>query len=45
MSAPGNQRRTSTKDDYETPDEVYDPLNDEFHFTIDVCADKDNHKC
>ena len=45
MSAPGNQRRTSTKDDYETPDEVYDPLNDEFHFTIDVCADEDNHKC
>ena len=45
MSAPGSIRRVSTRDDYETPDEVYDPLNEEFGFTIDVCADEDNHKC
>ena len=45
MSAPGSIRRVSTRDDYETPDEVYNPLNEEFGFTIDVCADEDNHKC
>jgi phage N-6-adenine-methyltransferase len=33
------------KDDWETPDEVFWPLNEEFGFTLDVCADVHNHKC
>lgn len=30
--------------DYETPQELFDELNKEFQFTIDVCADVNNHK-
>src|SRR6185369_12177294 len=33
------------KDDWETPDEVFWPLNEEFGFTLDVCADVYNRKC
>lgn len=28
-----------------TPQDFFDKLNDEFHFTLDVCADESNHKC
>lgn len=31
--------------DWGTPQELYDKLNDEFHFTLDVCASDWNHKC
>lgn len=31
-------------DEWETPQELFDSLNDEFHFTIDVCATKENAK-
>jgi len=34
-----------SKVEYETPDEIFNPLDDEFGFTLDVCADKDNTKC
>jgi phage N-6-adenine-methyltransferase len=34
-----------SKVEYETPDEIFNPLNEEFGFTLDVCADKDNAKC
>lgn len=30
--------------DYETPQELFDELNKEFRFTLDVCADEHNHK-
>ena len=30
---------------WETPDEFFQKLNQEFNFTLDVCANKDNHKC
>lgn len=33
------------RDDWPTPDDFFQKLNDEFHFTLDVCADGDNHKC
>jgi phage N-6-adenine-methyltransferase len=29
---------------YETPASVFDPLDAEFHFTLDVCADFENAK-
>ena len=36
---------SSKTDDWATPQDLFDYLNDKFHFTLDVCADKDNHKC
>lgn len=36
---------SSVKQDWITPDEIYNPLNDEFHFTLDVCASQDNTRC
>lgn len=30
---------------WSTPQWLFDKLNDEFHFTLDACADKSNHKC
>ncbi len=32
-------------DTWATPDELYDPLNDEFKFEFDLCADEENTKC
>lgn len=31
--------------DWATPQDFFDKLNDEFHFTLDPCADDLNHKC
>lgn len=36
---------SSKKQDWSTPQDFYDRLNDEFHFTLDPCADENNHKC
>ena len=36
---------SSNKEDWETPQVLYDKLNQEFKFTIDVASDKKNHKC
>ena len=36
---------TSSKQDWETPQELFDELNKEFGFTVDVCANDKNHKC
>lgn len=33
------------KDDWGTPQELYDTLNKEFGFTLDACADENNYKC
>ena len=35
---------TSNKDDYETPPELFNELNQEFNFTVDLCASDANHK-
>lgn len=35
----------SKKQDWETPDEIFKPLDDEFHFALDVCATPENAKC
>jgi site-specific DNA-methyltransferase (adenine-specific) len=32
-------------DEWETPQKVFDELNDEFCFTLDPCATEANHKC
>lgn len=36
---------SSKTDNWATPQDFYDKLDSEFHFTLDPCADKNNHKC
>lgn len=36
---------SSKSDEWETPQQIFDELNREFHFTLDPCATDDNHKC
>lgn len=36
---------TAKRKDWETPQELFDKLNDEFHFDLDVCASSANAKC
>ena len=36
---------SSDRMDWETPDDLFQALDAEFHFTLDVCATKDNAKC
>jgi len=33
------------KDDWETPQWLYDKLNEKYHFNLDVAASENNHKC
>lgn len=35
----------SKTDEWETPQDLFDKLNDEFNFTLDPCATKENAKC
>lgn len=32
-------------DEWETPQELFDKLNEEFHFTLDPCCTHENAKC
>lgn len=36
---------SSQKDEWETPQKLFDELDAEFGFTLDVCATKENAKC
>jgi len=36
---------TSNTDNWATPQSIFDALDKTFHFTLDVCASKDNAKC
>lgn len=36
---------SSNTDDWATPQWLFDELNKEFHFDLDVCASDLNHKC
>lgn len=36
---------SSKKEDWETPQEFFDALDAEFHFTLDPCSDDENYKC
>lgn len=36
---------SSASEEWETPQEFFDGLNTEFHFTLDPCATEENHKC
>ena len=36
---------SSKSDEWSTPKEVFDLLDQEFNFNLDPCANTDNHKC
>lgn len=36
---------SSKKDDWTTPRPLFDQLDSEFHFTVDLCASDENHLC
>lgn len=36
---------SSKKDDWTTPQDFFDALNKEFHFTLDAASDDQNCKC
>jgi site-specific DNA-methyltransferase (adenine-specific) len=36
---------SSERTDWETPQDLFNELNEEFHFTLDVCATEENKKC
>lgn len=36
---------SSKTDNWATPQDFYDKLNEEFHFTLDPCSSDENHKC
>lgn len=36
---------SSNKNDWETPQKLFDELNNEFHFTLDAATSDKNHKC
>lgn len=36
---------SSAKEDWATPQDFYDKLDEEFHFDLDPCSSHENHKC
>jgi site-specific DNA-methyltransferase (adenine-specific) len=36
---------SSRTEEWGTPQDLFDKLNDEFDFTLDPCANDENHKC
>ena len=36
---------SSRSEDWATPQDFFDKLNDEFNFTLDPCSSEENHKC
>lgn len=40
-----NVMYSSKTDEWSTPQDLFDRLNEEFHFDLDVCANESNHKC
>ncbi len=36
---------SSRRNSWETPQDFFDKLNEEFHFELDVCATSENAKC
>lgn len=40
-----NVMYSSKSNEWSTPQEFYDELDKEFHFTLDPCSTEENHKC
>ena len=36
---------SSNTEEWETPQGLFDELNEEFHFNLDPCSTDKNHKC
>lgn len=36
---------SSKEERWNTPDDLFKQLDSEFEFTLDPCADSENHKC
>lgn len=36
---------SSNSDEWATPQNLFDEMNNEFNFDLDVCATDENHKC
>ena len=36
---------SSKSDEWSTPQDIYEQLNNEFHFNLDPCSTEENHKC
>lgn len=36
---------SSNSDNWSTPQDIYEALDNEFNFNLDPCADENNHKC
>lgn len=36
---------SSNSDNWSTPQDLYEALDNEFNFNLDPCADENNHKC
>lgn len=47
MSAPGHMQKLAigSRDDWETPPELFGLLDEKFHFTLDAAASAENAKC
>lgn len=45
MSEFGKERFGSGSEERETPESLFGPLNEEFGFTLDVAASRENAKC
>lgn len=45
MSIQRNALFAHNTDDWKTPQDLFDVLDEEFHFGIDVCASAENRKC
>ena len=45
MLQPNSVHFSSERDNWETPQNFFDKLNEEFGFTLDVCAEDDTAKC
>lgn len=39
------QRNKNSTDEWATPQDLFDKLDEEFGFNLDPCADETNHKC
>jgi len=35
---------SSSSDEWNTPEDIYNALDTEFHFSLDPCSTKENHK-
>lgn len=40
-----NVHFSSQTNEWSTPQDFFDKLNEEFNFEVDLCADESNHKC